>query len=109
MVPFDDQAPKHPLDEAFGVDRQGKSMTANSTAPVGHEKVFAIEGDTIVFHNLSDVGTASGEVAHPLVCPGGPFQQPNEPGDLRRPPSLEDVCLRAQRAAIETLRLFNRS
>lgn len=84
-------------------------MAIEDTDPVGHEKVFAIEGDTIVFHNLSDVDTASGDVAHPLVCPAGPFRQPNEPGDLRRPSSLEDVCLRAQRAAIETLRLFDRS
>ena len=83
-------------------------MTTSSMTPVGHEKVFAIEGNTIVFHNLTDVGTATGVAAHPLVLPAAPFRQPNEPGSLRRPSSLEEVCLRAQQAAIRTLGLFER-
>ena len=81
-------------------------MATSSMTPVGHEEVFAIEGNTIVFHNLTDVGTATGVAAHPLVLPAAPFRQPNEPGSLRRPSSLEEVCLRAQQAAIQTLGLF---
>ena len=83
-------------------------MNSDSMTPVGHEEAFSIEGNTITFHNLTDVGTPTGKAAHPLVLPAAPFRQPNEPGSLRRPSSLEDVCLRAQEAAIRTLRLFDR-
>ena len=74
--------------------------------PIGHEEAFTIEGSTITFHNLTDVGTASGEAVHPLASSGAPFQQPNEPGSLQVADSLEDVCDRAQQAVIRTLRLF---
>lgn len=83
-------------------------MNPGSMTPVGHEEVFSIEGSTITFRNLTDVGTATGEAAHPLVLPAAPFRQPNEPGSLPRLSSLEDVCLRAQQAAIRTLGLFDR-
>lgn len=83
-------------------------MNTSSMTPVGHEEVFAIEENTIVFHNLTDVSTATtGVVARPLVLPATPFRQPNEPGSLRRSSSLEEVCLRAQQAAIRTLGLFD--
>lgn len=82
-------------------------MNTSSMTPVGHEKVFAIEGNTIVFHNLTDVGAATGVAVHPLVLPAAPFRQPNEPGNLHGPSSLEEVCLRAEQAAIRTLRLLD--
>ena len=77
------------------------------------DRIFTRKGDTLTFHNATDIGKARqvGETVDALsvAAPSAPFQQPNSPGGLCPVASLEDVCERAQKAAIGHKKLFSTS
>lgn len=79
-------------------------------AIIAPQEIFHREGDCIVFHQAVDSSQINrvGETvrALKLVAPE-PFHQPNSAGDLASVSSLEDVCERAQRMAIEHKKLFS--
>ena len=77
------------------------------------DQIFTHDGDTLVFHNATDIGKARqvGDTVDALsvVAPSASFQQPNSPGGLSPVASLQDVCERAQKAAIGHMKLFSTS
>ena len=77
------------------------------------DRIFSRQGDALVFHNATDIGKARqvGDTVDALsvAAPSAPFQQPNSPGGLSSATSLEEVCERAQKAAIEHIKLFSSS
>lgn len=74
-------------------------------------QIFTRDGDTLVFHNATDIGKTRqvGDTVDPLsvAAPSAPFKQSNSPGGLSPATSLEDVCKRAQKAAIRHKKLFS--
>ena len=76
-------------------------------------QIFTRDGDTLVFHNATEIGKARqvGDRVDALsvAVRSAPFQQPNSPGGLSPVASLEDVCERAQKAAIGHKKLFSTS